>query len=260
MASPSIQANAPQLLSIYLKEARYELLRLVRDKSYLLSIIGVPVGLFLLFGVANGRAELHGYPLARYLISSYACFGSMGAAMFGIGAGLAYERGHGWLELKRASPMPNFAYLFAKLIAALAFGELITTMLLLIAATVIDLQMSAWNIVHFMLAIAGGVTAFASIGMFVGLLLAPSSAAGMINLIYLPLALCGGLWMPLEVLPEWFQAIAPLLPSYHFSRLTLHTLGYFNDPEARSWAMLVGYAVVFALAGASVFRRQEVSR
>jgi ABC-2 type transport system permease protein len=96
--------------------------------------------------------------------------------------------------------------------------------------------------------------------MFAGLLLAPSSAAGMMNLIYLPLALCGGLWMPLEVLPEWLQGIAPLLPSYHFSRLALHTLGYFNESEGRSWAMLAGYALVFALAGASVFRKQEASR
>lgn len=252
--------RAQSLWTIFRKEAYYELLKLVRERSYLFSIVGIPIGLYLLFGVAHTDTMLHGYPITRYLIASYACFGSMGAAMFAVGGGLAYERGHGWLELKRAAPMPTFAYLFAKLVACLVFGELIAVTLLGIGACVIDLQMSPWMIAHFMLAVAGGVLSFACLGSFVGLLLAPGSASGMINLIYLPMALCGGLWMPLEVLPNWLQAIAPLLPSYHFSRLTLHTLGYFNEPELRSWLMLGVYALGFALAGAWLFRRQEAAR
>jgi ABC-2 type transport system permease protein len=260
LTSNASSFRAPALWGIYLKETHYELLKLVRHHSYLFSIIGIPIGLFLLFGVAHTETMLHGYPITRYLIASYSCFGGMGAAMFAVGGGLAYERGHGWLELKRASPMPTFAYLFAKLVSSVVFGELIAMILLAIGASVIDLQMSAWDIAHFMLAVAGGVMAFAAIGTFVGLLLAPGSAAGMINLIYLPLALCGGLWMPLEALPNWLQAIAPILPSYHFSRLALHTLGYFNESEALSWGWLALYTLVFAAAGTWLFRRQEAAR
>jgi len=38
----------------------------------------------------------------------------VGAALFGIGVGLAADLGAGWLDLKRASPMPPLAYVLAK--------------------------------------------------------------------------------------------------------------------------------------------------
>lgn len=57
------------------------------------------------------------------MLAGYCCFGMIGAALFGIGVGLATERAAGWLELKRASPMPAAAYLLAKL--AMAFGVII---------------------------------------------------------------------------------------------------------------------------------------
>ena len=44
--------------------------------------------------------------IAKYMLGGYACFGLIGAALFGIGVGLAAELAAGWLELKRASPMP----------------------------------------------------------------------------------------------------------------------------------------------------------
>ena len=53
----------------------------------------------------------------------------MGAALMGIGAGVAVERGLGWMQVKRASPMPAAADLLAKIIASVLLGLTIVALL-----------------------------------------------------------------------------------------------------------------------------------
>ena len=118
---PSRTSSAP-LLPIFWRETNYEFLKLLRTRSFSLAIIGFPVMFYVLFGIANRSAFSGGIHIAKYMLAGYACFGLIGAALFGIGAGLAGEIAAGWLELKRASPMPAPAYLFAKCASAVAFG------------------------------------------------------------------------------------------------------------------------------------------
>jgi ABC-2 type transport system permease protein len=242
---------------IYLKEAKYELLKLARNRSYLFSIMGFPVIFYLLFGVTNKAAVYHGHTIARYLLASYACFGAMGSALFGIGAGLAFERGHGWLEMKRASPMPASAYLLAKLCVSITFASGITLLLMLLGAAFANVQIQLVEGLHLLTVIAAGVVPFACLGLLIGLLLPANAAPGVINLIYLPLSFCGGLWVPIQELPHWLQVTAHVLPSYWFSRLALGAIGYFNGPAIAAWSMLAAYTLVFLLAAMLIFRRQE---
>jgi len=255
-----IEPTFGQSFRAYLKETKYELVKLMRERSFTFSIIGFPIVFFFLFGVSNKSEMFHGYTVARYLLASYACFGSMGAAFFGIGAGMAHERGLGWLELKRAGPMPTPAYLVSKLAASVAFGIIITLILMAIGIPLTGMHISLFQAAHLLLVISGGVVSFASMGVLAGLLMPANSAAGLINFIYLPLSLCGGLWMPLEALPNWLQAFAHVLPSYYFSRLAFHALGYFNDSELVGWAIIAAYTAVFTIASAWVFRHQDAKQ
>jgi ABC-2 type transport system permease protein len=91
----------------------------------------------------------------------------------------------------------------------------------------------------------------------IGLLMPSNAAPGVINLVYLPLSFCGGLWMPIETLPHWLQVVAHGLPSFWFSRLALQTLGYFDGSAVVAWALLASYTVIFLLTAAFIFRRQE---
>src|SRR5215472_12285433 len=122
-------------LRIFRKETKYEFLKLLRNKSFSLGVIGFPVMFYLLFGVANRGANSGNVHIAKYMLSGYACFGLIGAALFGIGVGLASERAAGWIEVKRASPMPPPAYLIAKCMGAIGFGLIIVTALTLLALT-----------------------------------------------------------------------------------------------------------------------------
>jgi ABC-2 type transport system permease protein len=247
----------PSLSHIYFNEASFELLKLSRNRSYLFSMIGFPVIFYLLFGVTNKNSVFHGHTIARYLLAGYSCFGAMGSSLFGIGAGLAFERGHGWLEMKRASPMPAAAYLLAKLCVSITFAVGITILLIILGTALAGVQISVIEGLRLLSVIAAGVLPFASLGLVIGLLMPSNAAPGVINLIYLPLSFCGGLWMPIEALPHWLQLIAHGLPSFWFARLALRTLGYSDSSAVLAWALLASYTVVFLLAAAFIFRRQE---
>jgi ABC-2 type transport system permease protein len=242
---------------IYFNEARFELLSLSRNRGYLFSMIGFPVVFYFLFGITNKDAVFQGHSIARYLLAGYSCFGAMGSSLFGIGAGLAFERGHGWLEMKRASPMPAAAYLLAKLCVSITFGVGITILLMTLGTAFAGVHITTMEGLRLVLVIAAGVLPFASLGLVIGLLMPSNAAPGVINLVYLPLSFCGGLWMPIETLPHWLQVVAHGLPSFWFSRLALRTIGYWDGSALHAWAMLAGYTVVFLLAAAFIFRRQE---
>src|ERR1700758_4259637 len=116
LSLPYSYSRANRVFMIFGRETRYEFIRALRTKAFSLSVIGFPVMFYLLFGVMNRGGTVHGQVVAKYLVASYAAFGVVGSALFGIGVGLAGERASGWLELKRASPMPPLAYLAAKCI------------------------------------------------------------------------------------------------------------------------------------------------
>jgi ABC-2 type transport system permease protein len=247
----------PSQARIYLNEVRCELLKLARNRSYLFSMVGFPVIFYLLFGITNKNAILHGHTIARYLLAGYACFGAMGSSLFGIGAGLAFERGHGWLEMKRASPMPAAAYLLAKLCVSITFAVGVTVLLMILGTAFAGVQITAVEGLQLLMVIAAGVVPFASLGLVIGLLMPANAAPGVINLVYLPLSFCGGLWLPIESLPHWLQVVAHGLPSYWFSRLALRTIGYIDGFALLAWPLLGLYTVVFLLTAGLIFRRQE---
>jgi ABC-2 type transport system permease protein len=247
----------PSLPRIYFNEVRFELLKLSRNRSYLFSMIGFPVVFYLLFGVTNRSDIFQGHTIARYLLAGYSCFGAMGSSLFGIGTGLALERGHGWLEMKRASPMPAAAYLLAKLCVSITFAVGITVLLIILGTAMAGVHITMLEALRLLSVIAAGVVPFASLGLVIGLLMPSNAAPGVINLIYLPLSFCGGLWMPIEVLPHWLQQVAHGLPSFWFARLALGSLGYSRSSPLLAWALLAFYTVVFLLAATFIFRRQE---
>jgi ABC-2 type transport system permease protein len=45
------------------------------------------------------------------------------------------------------------------------------------------------------------------------------------NILFVTLAVLGGLWMPLSIFPGWLQHISIALPTYHLGALALQAAG-----------------------------------
>src|SRR5271157_2372132 len=112
MAATTIRASLtiPQrsfgnLVELFAKEAKYEIVKNVRLPIYAASTIFFPVMFYVLFAIVLGS----GNPVTRsesatYMLATLGTFGVMGVSLFGFGVSLAMERGQGWLRWSRPRP------------------------------------------------------------------------------------------------------------------------------------------------------------
>jgi len=258
-ATITLPATRPSVLGIFLTEVRYEFVRSLRTRAYSLSVIGFPLVFYLFFGILMNRNQnFHGISVATNMLAGYAVFGAIGASLFGIGVGLAGDLSAGWLELKRASPMPPLAYLLAKCCTAIGFATIIVTSLTIMGITAAGAHITLLQYLQMVALIALGCIPFASMGLVLALVAPFNAAPGIANMIYLPMSFLGGLWMPIEVLPVFLQKFAPVFPTYHLKQLML---GIFHYPNAGStsvhWLALAIFTALMLLCAGFLFRRRE---
>ena len=239
---------------LFAKETKYEFVRMLRTRTFSLSVIGFPLMFFLLFGVSNRH---NGY--GQYLIPGYSCMGVVSACLFGIGMGIALERAQGWLDLKQASPMPRLAYLGAKIISCASFGVVIVAALVLLGVTLGGAHVTLLQAVELAGVILAGSVPFTAMALVIALLVPANSGPGIINLVYLPMSFASGFWMPVSILPHFLQKLAPALPTYHLAQLAL---GIFDEAQPGSnivthWEALTGFTLLMLGTAWIIFTRSE---
>ena len=257
---PNPQISLSRTLRIFLTEVRYEFTRALRTKAYSLSVMGYPVIFYIFFGLVMNRGQeiSAGVTVAKYMLGSYAVFGALGAALFGIGVGLSGDLSAGWLELKRASPMPPIAYLLAKCCTAVGFGIIIVSVLCLLGISFGHVHLTLVEYAKMIGLTVAGAVPFASMGFLLALIAPFNAAPGFANMIYLPMSFLGGLWIPIKFLGTFLQTVAKVLPTYHLSQLTVHALGYPSmGSNASHWRGLGIFTALMVFLAGYFFNRRE---
>jgi len=234
---------------VYLLEAKYEFLKLARMRAYVVSTVMFPLMFYCFFGLAMGRGTAEGMamPMARYLLATYGAFAVMGATLYAFGAGVAVERGLGWLQLKRASPMPPAAYFLAKMAVSMGFASIVITLLFMLGAAFGGVTMPLTRWLSLGGALVVGAIPFCALGLAIGNFAGPNSAAPTVNMIYLPMAFCGGLWIPLQFLPPVLKSVAHWLPSYHFAQIALGIMhAHVDGSMGMHVEALAAFTLIFA--------------
>jgi len=233
-------------LAIYGKESKYEFLKLLRLPVYSASTILFPVMFYVLFGLMMNRGEgLNTVSVSTYLMATFSTFGVMGASLFAFGAGLAGERALGWLQVKRATPLPPTAYFFAKTVVCMAFSLIIVAALLTLGFLFGNVHMTVLQTVKLAATLVLGSITFCAMGMAIGYFAGPTSAPAIVNMIYLPLSFASGLWIPMQALPHFFQKIAPFLPPFHLGQIALSVVGaQTTGSNLMHWEALAAFAVI----------------
>jgi len=259
LAAAQIQRSPAHIATIYLKEAKYEFLKYLRLRVYTLSVLSFPIMFYILFGlVLNSNAAIGATRVPTYLIATYGTFGVMGASLFGTAAGLASDRGLGWLEVKRASPMPPFAYFAAKVVTSVVFSTIIVLALFALGIALGGVRMPLASFGKLLATLMAGSLPFSAMGLAVGYFTGPNSAPPTINLIYLPMSFCSGLWVPFMFLPHVVQKIALVLPPYHLSQLALGVVGAgTNEPALRHWEVLAAFTMICLGVARIGFQRDQ---
>lgn len=244
-----------RLLRAYAMEVKLETLGALRDTGFALPFVVIPVALYLLFGVLiNGQAEKNGPlgpGLADYL---FAGFASMGVMMPGIFSGviLAQEREANLLKLKRALPLPPGATIVAKVLMSMGVAAAAVTLVAVAALGAGKLTISPAQVLVVWAVLIVGTIPFSAIGLLIGALASGAAAPAWGNLLFLPMMLLSGLFIPL---PAFLKTWVLVWPAFHLNQLALGLAGveqFTYIPPAFAGAVLCGVSV---LCGGLAVRR-----
>lgn len=245
MMSPLIPPAAP----VYARESWAEIVKSARLPQFIIPTIALPPAFYALFAFAMGQGSAE---VATRSLATFGVFAVMGPALFGFGANIAAERESGQLELKRLSPMPAGAQIAAKVAATTVFCMVSFAMLYALGvASGVELGAGQWAMLVTVHTLA--IIPFALIGLGIGYRLGQKGAVALANIVFLALAVLGGLWMPIAVLPQAMQTFAWALPSYHLGEIALMAVGQAN--AANLWlhagllALITFAAGLFAWTG-----------
>ena len=246
-------------MNIYLKETKYEFLKMLRTPRFALMTLSMPLLFYILYAVVIYKSRnLGGTTIPSYMLATFGSFGVMGVCLFGIGMNLANERGLGWLEVKRASPLPPQIYFLSKMTIGLLFCVAEVLALFALGLGLAHVRLDASDALRMLAILAAGSIPFGALGLALGYFAKPDSAPVFVNLIYLPMAFFSGLWMPVELLPKALQHAAAYFPAYHLSRLALGVLGADRDHAWWGhWQALACFTAIFLGLAMVGYRRDN---
>lgn len=208
-----------------------EVRRTLRDGFFLIFGTGMPVMMYLLFTNIGGGEGVDGWKTVSMV--GMAAYGALGSAM-AIGTGVASDRTLGWLQQLRVTPLaPAQAVVGRAISGSVTVLPTILTVLL-VGALVNGVRLAAWQWAVLALLLWIGALPFTLLGLGNGYRLTPQGT-GVVNVACLTgFAIVGGLWFPLELLPEWLRHIGRFTPANRFADLGWATTGVTRPAPARS--------------------------
>lgn len=186
-----------------------ELRRALRNRRTLIFLLVMPPVFFLLFGHGYKDSDPDAF---AYIMVSMAVYGAM-IATTSIGAQVSVERSQGWTRQLRLTPLRPTGYVLTKVGAALILGVVPIGIVLGVGAFM-GAQLSAgeWVAVAALSWFCSLV--FAAFGLFLGYLIPAENAMQFMGPLLALMSFFGGLFQPLDTMPQALQNLAPWMPTY----------------------------------------------
>lgn len=221
----------------------------LRNRRTLVFLVVMPVAFFLLFGGNYRDSDPAAF---AYVMVSMAVYGAM-IATTSTGAQVSVERSQGWTRQLRLTPLRPAGYVLTKLASAFVLGVVPVVIVLGVGAVMgADLSASQWLRVAVLSWVCSLV--FAAFGLFVGYLVPAENAMQFIGPLLALMSFFGGLFQPLDQMPQALQDIAPWMPTYAVGLIARSPITG-SGLTLTHVADLVLWVVVFGIGTALLFRR-----
>jgi len=239
-------------MKLLLAHTKVELLTLLRTPGFLIPTMIFPSMFFLMFAAPN---LLNTYA-ANFATGSFMAFAVFTVTFFQFGVGTANERENPWSSFVRTLPAHPIYRNGGKVLTAAALAMLAALVLVVVAhfTTPLDLPLASWP--RIFLALAAGGVMMGMLGTALAYLVTPKAALPLANLIYLPLAFMGGMWMPPSMLPKAVQTFSPYLPSRQWMELVWAAMSG-KQWNSSHWLAVAGFILIFVLLAGWAQQRDE---
>ncbi|HEY5230472.1 MAG TPA: ABC transporter permease [Galbitalea sp.] len=197
-----------------------EMARQLRNARSLVFTFAIPVIMLLIFGGTYGALYDQAAHLPWIIVTTVQ-MGGYGAMMAALAQAftIVNERSVGWNRQLRITPLSGTGYLITKVAAALVVGLLSIAVVMTVAITVLHAHLSVQGWLMAGLGLWVGIIPFALIAILIGQFAKPEFAQPLFMVTFLGLAILGGLWVPLDILPHWVSNVAQVAPSYWLNKL-----------------------------------------
>lgn len=243
--------------------AKYELLRLFRNKQFLIFTLVFPLVMFFLIAAPNRNAKGFGatadnpagvYAPQYYMVGLLA-WGAMFAAIAG-STRIATERQTGWIRQLRLTPLSPRMYFRTKI--ATTYAMVVLAMLLLyVCGLILDVRIPVGEWFQMSLMVLLAAIPFAALGIALGHLFTPDAAGPASGGGTALFAFLGGTWFPIVghgVLVD----LCKLLPSYWLVQAGHVGLGahaHGNPWGTEGWAVIAVWSAATILLARWAYRR-----
>ncbi len=185
-----------------------------------LSFIEVLSGLLIYFFIDRlfgqevvGHLKPYGVGYFAYVLLGLALFSFMGTGLSGVAAQVSREQVIGTLEAILATPLRSGALALGLSIWGLIYASGEMAGYLLLGAVVLGAPVGNANFLSVALILFLAVISFNSLGLLAASTIVIFKRGNPIAWIFQGVAgLLGGVYFPVEVLPQWLQAISALIP------------------------------------------------
>lgn len=240
----------------FIMQCKMETIRIFRNPYYVFWSLFMPIVFYFIFTKVFNPDTTNQSLFEAHFLMSMAAFSVMGSAIMTLGIRLVEERKQGWTLFLKVTPLSSQSYFLAKMISQSVIHVFSILLIFIVGGTInsVSLSFNEWLLAGFWILI--GSLPFLAIGTLVGTMKKIDTASGVSNLIYLSLAITGGMWMPLEIMPKFIQNIAVWLPGYNYGNGAWEIIRG-NSPELLNAIILLGYFLLFMLISSNIRNKQE---
>jgi ABC-2 type transport system permease protein len=231
---------------------RYEILRTVRNRTFLGVTLALPLGLF--YGVASGQrhAIFEGTKFPLYFMTAMAVYGAM-FAVASPGGRIARDRSLGWTRQMMTTPLRSRTDVTAKVATAYLLA-LPTLIVLGLAGASLGVRLEATQWLELGGLLLAGIAPFVVMGLILGYLVPTDALTPVLGGVVILFALFGGVYgFQLASSGPLFE-VMKALPSYWLVQAAKTAVGGSAWP-AQAWLVLAVWIVVLVPVAVFAFRR-----
>jgi ABC-2 type transport system permease protein len=187
---------------------------------------------------------------------------AIGFAAFGVGyAGFTFFRDHGWgtWDRLRATPASSADIMIGKVVPTVGVTFVQLALLFVLGGPLFGLEVrGSWLALFLLMAtVALALSAFGMLVTAVTRTMNQLNAVGSVG--GMAMAMLGGAWVPVAMMPAWAKAVAPALPTYWamegFREVIL--LGRGLTAVIVPILVMVGFGLLYTVIAAAKFRFED---
>jgi ABC-2 type transport system permease protein len=229
----------------------------LRNRATLFWNLIFPVLLLVIYAVVFGSGQVGDQDYMTWVVPGVIVFNILAYGLMGSAALMVQMRENGVLRRLQASPVPAAQLLGSYLAVNLIIGLLQSALILLFSLLVFHNPLTLQKALGAFPMLLVGILTFLSLGQVIsGVATTAGAAVAVGQIINFGMMFITDLVMPLQLMPDWIQKLAPYLPAYAVVQLVRPPLmeGVYSPDLGKNLLVAAVYILVAGLVASRMFR------